>query len=133
MSRGVDCTNPSAVLDIYPCLRCESTIQMFTIMAGLFGKAQGLTDLDALVESAKRWRNMNDIELLRAMISVLPVDWFEDLDPAALDASFARWMGLGIQDMKAVFFILWCSFWESYSGSIPDTCENLSGDGPPNV
>jgi hypothetical protein len=105
---------------------------MFTILGGLFGKGQGLTDLDTLIQDARKWRNINDIDLLKAMISVLPEAWFTDLDPEELDVNFARWMGLGVQDMKAVFCILWCSFWESYTSDF-GACANLHGDGAPNV
>lgn len=128
MSRGVNCSNPNEVLAIYPCLRCESPIEMFAILTGILGMAQGVTDLNVMIESAKKWRNINDIDLLRAMISTLPESFFDGQDPTNMN--FSALESTGTQQIKAIFVVLWCQFWEAYSGA-PLFCENLSGEGPP--
>jgi len=106
---------------------------MFTILTGLLGIGQGLTDLESLIQSSKKWRNINDVDLLKAMISVLPEDWFANLDTGSLQSSFSRLESLGLQEIKAIWFVLWCSFWEAYTGVLPGLCENLQGEGAPNV
>ena len=127
MSRGVNCSNPNEVLAIYPCLRCESPIEMFAILTGIFGMAQGVTDLNTMIESAKKWRNINDIDMLKAMISTLPESFFNGQNPVNMD--FSRLEGTGLQEVKAIFVVLWCTFWESYAAGL--NCQNLQGEGPP--
>lgn len=101
---------------------------MFAILTGILGMAQGVTDLNVMIESAKKWRNISDIDMLKAMISTLPESFFDGQQPTEMN--FSALESTGNQEIKAIFVVLWCQFWELFSGD-PLFCENLQGEGPP--
>jgi hypothetical protein len=107
-----DCTDASEVMVAQPCVGCLSELERWALLAVLIGGGQGMITED-LVEGAKKYGNLSDMDFLQGLISTLPDSWLANVDFSAIDDSIKDVRNRGEQNIKGMILFAWCSYFKT--------------------